>query len=332
MKFLIFYIILFGYVFAEDKTCSEIRSNMVEFKYEYDFEIKNEKRTYECDVYPNVIYGKLFLLFICSHSRNYIFAHKCDDEITRVSDIKRLSISTFNKSSEGLTLSYEYDSNFNKILKTTFSNPIFKNIPIPPSSVPTHHKEIIYLLLARRISSIDPIKRLLNLGYDDKNIGKTLNFSYQTISSPIIYCKQTKRKDFIDEIEFFPPQEEYYFCNDKDLAPVFLKELIMKYNEIIAMDLTLIDKIERFRSSLKELIENFQETYKQRNPDFKPTIKVVHYKLPTKWNATTKDNDVGVSEKKPRIKSDIDQTLQNELDYKPFSGDDDDLFPELLQR
>ena len=233
MKFLIFYNILFGYVFAEDKTCIEIRTNMVEFKYEYDFEIAQKKRTYVCTVYPNLINGKLYLLFICSYGRkdefkDYIFAHKCDDEITKVSDIKIFSISTFNNRSDGLNLSYEYNHYSSEMLKNSVSKKIFKIIPILPSSVPTHHKEIIYLLLARKASNIDPIERLSNLGLEYKKLGDTLSLSYQTISSPILYCNQIKRKPFINEIEFFPPEEEYYFCNDKDLALDFLKKLIMK--------------------------------------------------------------------------------------------------------
>ena len=334
MKFLIFYIILFGHVFAEDKTCTEIRYNMAEFKYEYDFYIKHEKKTYDCKVYPHVIYGKLYLLFICRYGRrdgfkDYIFANKCDDEITKVSDIKRFSISTFNNRSEGLSLNYEYNSDSSGIFNNSDSKPIFKFIPIPPSIIPTHHKEIIYLLLARRTSFVDQIRKLADLGYEYEKLADTLKLSYQTISSPIIYCKQRKGTRFINEIEFFPPQNDYYFCKDKDLELDFFKKLIMKYNEIIAMHIRLMDKIERFRSSLKELIEDFQKTYQEKHPDFNLTLKVSHNNLKRKRNATTIDNDVGVSEKKPRIVSDTVPTLPNELEYKPFSGDDSDLFTEL---
>ena len=109
MKFLIFYIILLGYVFAEDKTCLSIKSNMAVFKYNYVFTlVTNKQQIFDCEVHPNYIDSKLYLLFICSpvfranNSKDYIFAHKCEDEITKISDITKFSISTFNKLSKGI--------------------------------------------------------------------------------------------------------------------------------------------------------------------------------------------------------------------------------------
>ena len=95
------------------------------------------------------------------------------------------------------------------------------------------------------------------------------------------------------------------------------------------MDIKLIDKIESFRSSLKELIAEFQDTFQKKNPDFKTTFKLYHYKLKKKRNATTIGDDVGVVEKKPRKDYVTGHTLPNELQYTPFSGDPTDLFPEL---
>ena len=323
MKFLIFYIILLGYIFAEDKTCSEINSKMVDFKYEYLFSTEKDRFSkFNCDVYPSHIYEKLYLLFICSNdrginSKNFIFAHKCYDEITRISDINRFSVATILQlNSLEINFLYEYSSQTGHLSAARW-NKMFGIIPIAGHSLPSNHKEITYLLLTRRGSDIDPIKKLAEYGYDYKNIGETLRLSYQTISSPIIYCKKNIRKGFINEIEFFPPQNEYYFCHDKDLGRDFFKELIMKYNEIIAMDIRLMTKIEKFRSSLTELIEKFQKTYKKRNPNF----KLVKSKLNTKRNAPIIDNDVGVSRKKQHIESDTEPTLPHELEHTPFNTD-----------
>ena len=190
------------------------------------------------------------------------------------------------------------------------------------------HKEITYLLLARRTSRIDPIERLSKLGYDYPDIGKTLKLSYQTISSPIIYCKHIKNRAFIDEIEFFPPENKYYFCNDKDLSLDFIKSLIMKYNEIIAMDIKLIDKIENFRSSLIKLIQHFQKIYKRKIRYVIPVPTVIHTKVPIKRKPNTEEDDFGVS-KKQHIKSDNGPSLPNDLMFRPFDGDVDEIYPDL---
>ena len=328
MKFLFCYIILLGYVFAEDKTCSEIKSKMKKFEYEFTFSTDSyENKKNICDVYPNDIEGKLYLLFICindevSNSRNYIFAHKCDDEITKISDIKRFSINTFNRYSSEISISSDY---YSGNLTNTTTNIMFRRIPIPRSDIPQYHKEITYLLLARKIGRINPTTKLKELGYDYKNIEQTLKLSYQTISSPIIYCKQSQKKLFITEIEFFPVQTEYYFCQDKDLARDFLKTLIMQYNEIIDMKLPLMMSIHRFKSSLEKLIKEFQQQYEKEKTHFIPVVTVV----PTKRRTSKMNDEVGLA-KKSRVEYDKNSILPKELEYKGLDDiDSDELFPEL---
>ena len=330
MKFLIFYIILFGFGFAEDKTCSEIRPDIIKFKYEFTFSsTEYDSRIYDCDVYPSDIEGKLYLLFVCMNNeeksrKSYIFAHKCADEITKLSDIKRFIVSTFTKLSTEITLNYDYSSETKK-LNNSHSNKMFKSIPIPALEIFRYCKEITYLLLARRASRINPITKLKTLGYEYNDIGKTLELSYQTISSPIIYCRLLQNNDFIINLEFFPKEKEYYFCQDKDLAREFLKTLIMQYNEIIDMKLPLMMSIQRFKSSLEELIKDFQQRYKRENPHFIPDVTVV----PTKRQASKMKDEVGLAKKLCKD-SDKGSTLPEELQYTPsFNGDSNELFPEL---
>ena len=97
---------------------------MTVFKYEYVFtSVTYKENIFDCEVHPNYINSKLYLLFICSsvirehNSKDYIFAHKCEDEITKISDITRFSISTFNKFSKVIHLSSEYDSEKKILLK-----------------------------------------------------------------------------------------------------------------------------------------------------------------------------------------------------------------------
>ena len=92
MKFIITFILFFGYVFADDMLCSEIKEKMQTFKYNYNFSLKSFKnREYSCEVHPNLIEEKLYLLFICRSSsaldKKIIFASECNGEIKSVSDI-----------------------------------------------------------------------------------------------------------------------------------------------------------------------------------------------------------------------------------------------------
>ena len=178
MKFLILYIILCGYVFAENKMCTDIKKDMHEFEYEYIFSLGvHTDRKYICKVHPTIIENKLYLLFICNiedddnaYAKSYIFAHKCYDEITKVSDITKFSVSTFNKFSNEITLIYSYSSETQKLTNLRVE-PMFKIIPISPREIYKYYPEITYLLLARNYSTINPLLSLTEKGYF-KLVGK----------------------------------------------------------------------------------------------------------------------------------------------------------------
>ena len=128
MKFIITFILLFGYVFAEDMLCREIKAKMKTFEYNYtlsgDFFKEN---TYSCEVHPNLIEERLYLLFNCSSNSkryaNIIFVAECDGKVEKVSDIERFSISSYQKSLKYLLTSFEYLSDKNEVVVTTQQPP-----------------------------------------------------------------------------------------------------------------------------------------------------------------------------------------------------------------
>ena len=263
MKFLVTFVLLFGYVFAEDFQCSDIRLKMNTFEYSYIFSGKKfEDRKYTCKVHPNIIEEKLYLLFICSTDSalisKIIFAAECDGEVKMISDINNFTINTFYKNSTDILLSSEFSYNIK-----VYNNSVYSPIPINESEIHKYYKEITYLLLSRRYSKTNPdnsLKFKFDLDYGKETIAKILKNTYQIISSPIIYCSiRNVRYDY--EIKFFPPRDNYFFCNNKILGKEFIKLLITEYNAIILTDLSLYDKILKFKSSLEKLIEIYQKKY-----------------------------------------------------------------------
>ena len=117
-------------------------------------------------------------------------------------------------------------------------------------------------MLSRRYSNISPVEIIKSkfgtTKYRDEYILDTFKKSYQTISSPIIYCI-LKPGPHKYKIKFFPPREKYFFCSNPNLLIAFIDNLLIEYNEIIRRDLTLFEKLVLFKTSLEQLINKYQE-------------------------------------------------------------------------
>ena len=320
MKFIITFIFLFGYVFAEDMLCSEIKAKMETFEYNYTFSGRLfVNKTYSCEVHPNLIEERLYLLFTCSSNSkqytNIIFAAECDGKVEKVSDIKRFSISSYEKDFEYLLTSFEYWSDTNKVIRIG-APLIYKKIYISSSELPKYYKEIIYLLLSRRYTAISPVEIIkVNLGlkkFSDQYILDTFDKSYQTISSPIIYCIfRTGKGTFNYEINFFPPKEKYSFCANTKYATDFITELIIEYNKIIDTKLPLFTKITLFKTTLEQLIDKYQEI----NSSIHSIIPGTH-KLSQKTHTENVPNSA-----KPLLDSSVQFVPTNPIDYEMIFPD-----------
>ena len=174
--------------------------------------------------------------------------------------IKRFTIYTIYSDQLVLTSEYNHLNGFGQFR----AHKEYKTIYFKESEISNYYKEITYILLSRRYSSISPVQIIRDkVGlkkYSDEYILNTFKQSFQTISSPLIYCILRNGSNNY-EINFFPTRDVYNFCINDNLRTQFIDNLIIKYNEIISRDLTLFEKLVLFKTSLEQLIQEYQDRY-----------------------------------------------------------------------